>query len=87
MKALVVDGYNAIYKIKSLKPLLDESLYEARKELTRLAMDYKRKTGGIAEVCVVFDGKDDYRDLSVSAPAHQVFSKSGEGDKKIIQMV
>lgn len=85
MKALIVDGYNAIYKIKQLQPLLDTNLYEARKELTRLAMDYKRKVGGIAETYVVFDGKDAYRGLS--APAHQVFSKTGEGDSEIIRAV
>lgn len=87
MKALVVDGYNAIHKIRCLESLLDESLHEAREALTELALDYKRKTGGIAEVYVVFDGKDEYRGLSLSAPHHQVFSKTGEGDRAIIRMV
>lgn len=87
MKALVVDGYNAIHKIRHLEPILDKSLYEARNALTELALEYKRKVGGIAEVYVVFDGKDAYRGLSISAPAHQVFSKTGEGDRAIIQMV
>ena len=87
MKALVVDGYNAIHKIKYLQPFLDESLYAAREALTELAMEYRRKVGGIAEVCVVFDGKDAYRGMSLSAPAHQIFSKTGEGDHAIIQMV
>jgi predicted RNA-binding protein with PIN domain len=87
MKALVVDGYNAIYKIAHLQAMLNDSLYKARKALTELAMDYRRKVGGIDEVYVVFDGKDAYRDLSLSAPAHQVFSKSGDGDRAVIRMV
>lgn len=87
MNALIVDGYNAIYKIKELQALLDESLLEAREEVTRLARDYKRNLGGIAEVCVVFDGKDDYRGLPHPSPANQVFSRTGEGDRTIIKMV
>ena len=85
MKALVVDGYNAIYKIKQLRPLLDTNLREARQALTRLAIDYQRKTGGIARTYVVFDGKDAYRDLP--APSHQIFSKTGEGDREIIRTI
>ena len=87
MKALIVDGYNAIHKIKHLESLLDDSLYEARQALTQLAINYQEKSGGIAEVYVVFDGRDAYRDLSISAPPHQVFSKTGEGDKAIIRLV
>ncbi len=87
MKALVVDGYNAIHKIKHLQSMLDESLYAARKALTQVAMDYQRKVGGIAEVHVVFDGKDAYRGQSLSAPAHQVFSKTDDGDRTIIRIV
>jgi len=87
MKALVVDGYNAIHKIRHLEALLDESLCEARHALTELAMEYRRKVGGIAEVAVVFDGKDAYRGKNIPRPAHQVFSKTGEGDRMIIRTV
>ena len=87
MKALVVDGYNAIHKIPELRVLIDKSLAEARKALTGLAMDYQRKVGGIAEVYVVFDGNDAYGDLSSPSPAHQVFSKTGEGDEEVIRLV
>ncbi len=87
MKALVVDGYNAIHKIARLEAMLDISLYEARRALTELALEYKRKVGGISEVSVVFDGKDDYRRQDLSAPHHQVFSKSGEGDRLVIRTV
>lgn len=87
MKALVVDGYNAIHKIAHLEAMLDISLHEARRALTELAMEYKRKVGGISEVSVVFDGKDTYRRQEISAPPNQVFSRSGEGDRTIIRTV
>jgi predicted RNA-binding protein with PIN domain len=87
MKALVVDGYNVVHKIPHLEALLDTSLREARDAVTKLAIDYQRKIGGIKEVNVVFDGKDEYRYLNSSAPPHQIFSKSGEGDRAIIRTV
>lgn len=85
MKAIVIDGYNAIHNIGYLEALLDESLAEARDAITELALEYKRKVGGIAEVCVVFDGRDEYR--GISSPRHQIFSDTGQGDRKIIRMV
>lgn len=86
MKALIVDGYNAIYKIPEIEALLDDSLEAARKAMTDLAKEYQRRDGGIAEVCVVFDGKDEYRNSFFNRP-NQVFSNTGEGDRKIIRMV
>lgn len=85
MKALIVDGYNAIHKIPEIDDLMDSSLKEAREAITDLAGDYKRRDGGIAEVHVVFDGKDEYRGLYYNKP-NQVFSKTGEGDRKIIRL-
>ena len=87
MKALIVDGYNAIFKIPSLKKLMDKSLLEARSEITRLAKEYKRKSGGIDKVYVVFDGKDRYRNNTFPAPKNQVFSRTGQGDFEIIRHV
>jgi predicted RNA-binding protein with PIN domain len=84
-KVLIIDGYNAIHKIPELDDLLDVSLEEARAAITRLANDYKRRDGGIAEVYVVFDGKDEYRGLSFDKPG-QVFSGTGDGDRKIIRI-
>lgn len=85
MKILIVDGYNAIYKIPELEELLDVSLEEARNAVTSLAKEYQRRTGGIKEVFVVFDGKNEYRSISFNKP-NQVFSKTGEGDKKVIRL-
>jgi len=85
MKILIVDGYNAIHKIPEIDALLDNSLQAARKAITDLAKEYQRRTGGIAEALVVFDGKNEYRSLSFNNP-NQVFSKTGEGDKKVIRL-
>lgn len=88
MKALVVDGYNAIYKIPRLKRLLDQSLAQARKGITEMARNYKRRCGGIGKICVVFDGKDEFRNrLDVAKSADEVFSMTGCGDKEIIRVV
>lgn len=88
MKALVVDGYNAIYKIPRLKMLLDQSLAQARKGITALARNYKRRCGGIGKICVVFDGKDEFRGgLDTTKSADEVFSGTGCGDKEIIRVV
>lgn len=85
MKVLIVDGYNAIHKIPEIDSLMDESLEEARNAITALAKEYQRRTGGIAEVYVVFDGKNEYRGMPFNKP-NQVFSKTGEGDKKVIRL-
>ena len=85
MKVLIVDGYNAIHKIPDIDDLMDKSLEEARKAITDLAKRYQRCDGGIAEVYVVFDGRSEYRGLSYNKPG-QVFSDTGEGDRKIIRL-
>ncbi len=85
MKVLIVDGYNAIHKIPELDDLLESSLEEARRAVTELAREYQRRTGGVSEVFVVFDGRDEYSGQSFGRPG-QVFSKTGEGDRKIIRL-
>lgn len=85
MKVLIVDGYNAIHKIPEIDSLLDSSLEEARSAITDLAKEYQRKVGGVSEVYVVFDGRDEYRGLSFNKPG-QVFSATGQGDRKVVKM-
>ena len=87
MKILIVDGYNAINKIRYLSDIAEESLRSARDALTELADDYKRRDGGISRVCIVFDGKDQYRGLDIPRPKEHIFSKTGDGDRKIIEMI
>ena len=85
VKVLIVDGYNAIHKIPEVDDLLDKSLEDARNAITDLAREYQRRHGGIAEVYVVFDGRDEYRELSFGKP-NQVFSGTNEGDRSIIRL-
>ena len=53
MKSLVVDGYNAIFRIKSLSDLSDKDLMLARNEVTVLADNYRRKIGHRQELTLV----------------------------------
>jgi predicted RNA-binding protein with PIN domain len=87
MKALVIDGYNVIHKIPHLEQLMHRSLRQARDGVTKLAKEYQRKTGGVDTVCVVFDGRDDYRGSFSQEPAHHVFSGTGKGDDEVIRAV
>lgn len=87
MKALVVDGYNAVHKIPRIGKLADKSLLEARNAVTKLARQYKARCGGVDKTYVVFDGKDEYRFQHQAGLPEQVFSRTGEGDRKIIKVV
>jgi len=87
MKALVLDGYNLIYKIPEVRRFLDKSLLEARSEITRLAGEYKRKMGGVGKVYVIFDGRDEYAGLDHLRAKNQIFSRTGKGDQTIIAAV
>ena len=87
---LVVDGYNAINAIPEVKKLLKESLLSARSRIIMLASEYARSSGYITDFCVVFDGQDRYRYLErmyVPRDAKHTFSKTGEGDEKILETV
>ena len=87
MKALIVDGYNAIHKIPHVRRAADRSLQIARQTITELTREYQRRYGGIDRVCVVFDGKNEYRDQPHRALPDQVFSRTGEGDSEVIRIV
>jgi predicted RNA-binding protein with PIN domain len=87
MKILVIDGYNAINKIRYLSDIADRSLRDARDAVTELANEYKKRDGGISEVYVVFDGKTQYRDADIPRPRQHIFSRTGQGDRKVIEMI
>ncbi|OGW76079.1 MAG: hypothetical protein A2Z72_01805 [Omnitrophica bacterium RBG_13_46_9] len=87
MRALVIDGYNAIHKIPYLRRIMDKSLMKAREEITRLAREYQRKTGGISKVCVIFDGKDEYKSGVIPGRPCHIFSGTGKGDEEVISAV
>jgi hypothetical protein len=74
-----------MHKIPEIDAVSDDSLEEARGAVTSMAREYQRRVGGVSEVFVVFDGKDEYRGMSFDKP-NQVFSRTGQGDKKVIQL-
>ena len=90
MTTLVVDGYNAIYAIPEVRSRLKESLQAAREAITVISRKYARSSGYIDDVRVVFDGDDKYRYLdkfNIGRDPNQVFSRTGSGDEKIIEVV
>ena len=88
MKALIVDGYNAIHKIPALSGKMERSLREARSALTRLAGEYcRRKLGGTDKYYVVFDGREEYDSPLHPSPPHQVFAHRQKADHKIIDLL
>jgi len=90
MTVLVVDGYNAINAVPETRQLAGEDLHEARKEIIRISKEYARSSGYITDVRVVFDGDDRYRyldALEVPRGKTMIFSGTGEGDDKIIEVV
>ena len=87
MKALVVDGYNVIYRIPALEAKMDISLQEARRGVTDLARAYQRRCGGIDKVLVVFDGKTMYRRMGHRDEPYNIYSNTGEGDLEVVRAV
>jgi predicted RNA-binding protein with PIN domain len=87
MTILVVDGYNAVYAIQSLRQELEKSLAEARKSTLRMSEAYA-KARSIGSVRVVFDGDDRYRHFDASERhKNAVFSRTGAGDDKVIETI
>ena len=87
---LIVDGYNAINAIPETRKKLKESLLSARSAIITIAKEYVRSSGYITDFCVVFDGQDKYRSrdrMDAGRARAQVFSRTGDGDDKIIRTV
>ncbi len=87
---LVVDAYNAINKIPKAKKEMKRGLIYARKAIVDICSEYVRSSGFITDLKVVFDGQDMYRYLDtmdLSRGKTQVFSSTGRGDDKIIEIV
>ncbi|MEA3328479.1 MAG: NYN domain-containing protein [Candidatus Omnitrophota bacterium] len=87
MKVLIVDGYNVMNRIRYLLDISDESLKDARVAVSDLVKEYKRRDGGISEVYVVFDGKSQYRGAAIPRPREHIFSDTGKGDQKIVELI
>lgn len=90
MTTLVVDGYNAINAIHFTKKELGKSLLSARRAILAISKEYARSSGYITNVSVVFDGDTKYRGmdkLDRLRDKAQIFSKTDQGDDKIIETV
>jgi predicted RNA-binding protein with PIN domain len=90
MTTLVVDGYNAINAIHFTKKELGKSLLSARRAILVISKEYARSSGYITNVSVVFDGRTKYRDMEkkdMLRDKAQIFSKTDQGDDKIIETV
>lgn len=57
MKYLIIDGYNAISKIKQFDAKKDISLEASRLAFIKALMDYIGEKGEFNKIIVVFDGK------------------------------
>lgn len=84
---LIVDGYNAVNAILEARKELKKSLRAARSIITAMSVEYARSSGYITEFKVVFDGIDKYRGANILRGKTQVFSRTGGGDNKIIEMI
>ena len=55
---LIIDGYNAIHKIRELDAKKDESLEMARLYFINMLLDFMSRKKRFDKICVVFDSKE-----------------------------
>ena len=83
----IIDGYNLIHAIPSLKKLLTHDGFQAREQLIVLVsrLTYKRKF----RCTIVFDGAkpQDHHPAPNHSPLHIVFSAPQTADAKIKSMI
>lgn len=85
MLHFIVDGYNLINKIDSLKKT---SLKAKREALLRLLADYKVKLSSRNKITVVFDGKSEVVHPAIKNPhLNIIFSKDQDADSLIKAMI
>ncbi|MFH1846820.1 MAG: NYN domain-containing protein [Candidatus Omnitrophota bacterium] len=84
---LVVDAYNAINAIPRVRKLIKQELYSSRKAILDISREYVRSSGYITDLKVVFDGKDKYRGQGILHSKDHVFSATGKGDDRIIEII
>ncbi len=90
MKYLIIDGYNAISKIKEFDAKKDISLEASRLYFIKVLSDFRQRNRLFDKIVVVFDGKGDglglererYGDIEV------LFSNKGkDADQTIIDII
>lgn len=87
---LIVDGYNAIHAIEPTRKLIEKDMKRAREELLKICRSFRRSSGYIDEVKVVFDGSgrgSDGTELFGSLGKDAIFSSVDGADGLLIEMV
>ena len=88
MKTLIIDGYNAIHKIREIEKILMKNLETSRDVFCRYLLNWKHITRYQGKICVVFDGQGEMMaDLSSPAPGIEfVFSRrDSDADSYIVR--
>jgi len=90
MKCLIIDGYNAISKIKTFDAKKDISLEASRLFFIKALSDFKQRNRKFDKIIVVFDGKSD--NLGLARETHGgievLFShKDKDADKAIVDIL
>lgn len=90
MKYLIIDGYNAISKIKEFDAKKDISLESSRLSFIKALVDFRHKNRLFDKIIVVFDGKGDILGMAreIYGEVEVFFSnKDKDADQTIIDML
>ena len=90
MKYLIIDGYNAISKIKEFDAKKDVSLEASRLSFIKALVDFGQRNGLFDKVVIVFDGKSESIELSreIYGDIEVLFSnKDRDADKVIVDIL
>lgn len=90
MKYLIIDGYNAISKIKEFDVQKDISLESSRLSFIKALVDFRQRNRKFNKIIVVFDGKGDSLGLAreTYGDVEILFSsKDKDADKTIVDIL
>jgi len=90
MKCLIIDGYNAISKIKKFDAKKDISLEASRLSFIKALVDFGQRNGLFDKVVIVFDGKSESLELGreIYGDIEVLFSnKDRDADKVIVDIL
>ncbi len=90
MKYLIIDGYNAISKIKEFDVKKDISLESSRLSFIKALVDFRQRNRKFNKIIVVFDGKGD--SLGLARETYEnvevlFSSKDKDADKAIVDIL
>jgi len=90
MKCLIIDGYNAISKIKAFDAKKDISLEASRLSFIKALSDFRQRNREFDKIIVVFDGKSESLGLAreTCGGIEVLFShKDKDADKAIVDIL